>query len=626
MTMFLAPYTAIADIDGSPLDAGFLFFGEYGKDPELFPVEAFWDADFTVPAAQPIRTRNGYPVRNGSPTKVYLKTAQHSIVIKNRNSAFILVDFNNKGWSADFVVDGNESQHQINRSTIRTVESIADLIAIKNPKEGQVVFVKSFYAGLGIGGQDFIKNNSTEKYNVGGFCVATDDTLTASQIGLTKSRNDNATLLSNYLPLHKKIKLDNIYDVSNSINMKSHYTTVDGLQKDFGFNWVGGNGESTARNKRKVVCDLNSLNLANNTSTSEVYLSDFTVNLKSAKNVIGVDARYFTQQSKLHNLNIVEVGQESIGIYVNKAWYSSIDDCTVSGWSESTGGVRQGIGVYLDTKLYAEDTPDEWNQINAFKTKVRCHTLDIGYLIDSSSGICGASIADYPTIENCNVGIKMTNGGTINNPDTFYIQAYLENNTIDVEWGDPSETTNNGGVVVWQNCFFSAMHSNINLWQGVHYFIGCSGLRNLTVGDGAECMLLGTPLPVGDMSAKVVVLSMPSWNQSANSYASVNLKPESGMSKRILSAADNVTYNLSEFTRELKKPYGGASFVVRVIVSDSEGVNIKSHSEIVCKLNASGDQYSFAVVSGSGLSVSATGVLTIASSDYSTVDIMLSSM
>ena len=80
MTMFLAPYTAIADIDGSPLDAGFLFFGEYGKDPELFPVEVFWDADFTVPAAQPIRTRNGYPVRNGSPTKVYLKTAQHSIV------------------------------------------------------------------------------------------------------------------------------------------------------------------------------------------------------------------------------------------------------------------------------------------------------------------------------------------------------------------------------------------------------------------------------------------------------------------------------------------------------------------------------------------------------------------
>ena len=125
MTMFLAPYTAIADIDGSPLDAGFLFFGEYGKDPELFPVEVFWDADFTVPAAQPIRTRNGYPVRNGSPTKVYLKTAQHSIVIKNRNSAFVLVDFNNKGWDASFVVDASGmTQQAVNNIFSRKLEKV----------------------------------------------------------------------------------------------------------------------------------------------------------------------------------------------------------------------------------------------------------------------------------------------------------------------------------------------------------------------------------------------------------------------------------------------------------------------------------------------------------------------
>ncbi|MEJ5205236.1 hypothetical protein [Acinetobacter junii] len=125
MTMFLAPYTAIADIDGSPLDAGFLFFGEYGKDPELFPVEVFWDADFTVPAAQPIRTRNGYPVRNGSPTKVYLKTAQHSIVIKNRNSAFILVDFENKGWDASFVIDASGKTQQELNTNQQTINSSA---------------------------------------------------------------------------------------------------------------------------------------------------------------------------------------------------------------------------------------------------------------------------------------------------------------------------------------------------------------------------------------------------------------------------------------------------------------------------------------------------------------------
>lgn len=119
MTMFLAPYTAIADVDGSPLDAGFLYLGEYGKDPVGFPVEVFWDADFTVPAAQPIRTRNGYPVRNGSPAKVYLKTAQHSIAIKNRKGAFVLVDFYNKGWDASFVVDASgKNQQEINNEWV----------------------------------------------------------------------------------------------------------------------------------------------------------------------------------------------------------------------------------------------------------------------------------------------------------------------------------------------------------------------------------------------------------------------------------------------------------------------------------------------------------------------------
>lgn len=107
MTMFLAPYTAIADIDGSPLDAGFLFFGEFGKDPESYPIAVYWDADFTVPAAQPIRTRNGYPVRNGSPCKIYLKQAEHSLVVKNKNLSAILVEMNNKGISSSMLVRPN---------------------------------------------------------------------------------------------------------------------------------------------------------------------------------------------------------------------------------------------------------------------------------------------------------------------------------------------------------------------------------------------------------------------------------------------------------------------------------------------------------------------------------------
>lgn len=169
MTMFLAPYTAIADIDGSPLDAGFIFFGEYGKDPELFPIEVFWDADFTAPASQPIRTRNGYPVRNGSPTKVYLKTAQHSVVIKNRNSAFILVDFKNKGWDASFVVDASgQTQQVLNAASTYNVDSIAEMLLLPVGLKNRVVQVKSYHAGGKDGGGVFIYDSSKAALNNGG--------------------------------------------------------------------------------------------------------------------------------------------------------------------------------------------------------------------------------------------------------------------------------------------------------------------------------------------------------------------------------------------------------------------------------------------------------------------------
>src|SRR5690606_17925371 len=107
MTMFVAPYTAMAAIDGSPLDAGVLFFGVYGEDPESFPIPVYWDADFAVAATQPIRTRNGYPIRNGSPCKIYLKQAEHSLVIKNKNLSAILVAMNNKGVLSSLLVRPN---------------------------------------------------------------------------------------------------------------------------------------------------------------------------------------------------------------------------------------------------------------------------------------------------------------------------------------------------------------------------------------------------------------------------------------------------------------------------------------------------------------------------------------
>ncbi len=71
------------------------------------------------------------------------------------------------GWTASLVVDGDENQHQINRSTIRAVESIVDLLAIPNPKNGNTQRVKSFDVGFNIGGGHFTYDETKASINNG---------------------------------------------------------------------------------------------------------------------------------------------------------------------------------------------------------------------------------------------------------------------------------------------------------------------------------------------------------------------------------------------------------------------------------------------------------------------------
>lgn len=73
-----------------------------------------------------------------------------------------------KGWDASFVVDGNETQHEINNKTIRTVETVADLQNLE-VWPGRTVFIKtrngeenSLFAGTFVYSQ-----NSTEDVDNG---------------------------------------------------------------------------------------------------------------------------------------------------------------------------------------------------------------------------------------------------------------------------------------------------------------------------------------------------------------------------------------------------------------------------------------------------------------------------
>ena len=89
LTQVTGPYPIFTDLDGTPLDDGYLYIGAINDDPETNPIQVFFDSNLTIPATQPIRTNNGYAYRNGTPALLYTAGA-FSITIRNKREEFVL--------------------------------------------------------------------------------------------------------------------------------------------------------------------------------------------------------------------------------------------------------------------------------------------------------------------------------------------------------------------------------------------------------------------------------------------------------------------------------------------------------------------------------------------------------
>lgn len=83
-----APYPIFTDIDGQPLEAGYIWIGTANLNPITNPISVYWDAALTLPAAQPIRTIGGYPVNAGTPARLYVNS-DYSIQVQNRNGSVV---------------------------------------------------------------------------------------------------------------------------------------------------------------------------------------------------------------------------------------------------------------------------------------------------------------------------------------------------------------------------------------------------------------------------------------------------------------------------------------------------------------------------------------------------------
>ena len=88
LTQINPPYPIYTDIDGDPLDNGFVYFGVANEDPETNPITVYYDSALTIPAVQPLRTSGGYIFRNGTPAVLWTDV-DYSITVRNKAGAFV---------------------------------------------------------------------------------------------------------------------------------------------------------------------------------------------------------------------------------------------------------------------------------------------------------------------------------------------------------------------------------------------------------------------------------------------------------------------------------------------------------------------------------------------------------
>ena len=129
------PYPAFADADGQPLEDGYIWIGTVNLNPITNPIVAYWDSALTITAVQPIRTSGGYPVYQGTPSRIYT-ASDYSIQVQNKNGTVVYTSLNGNafhGSAGNLVVNATGTGTQ----AVFSVAFVPSLIYINGVYQNQ---------------------------------------------------------------------------------------------------------------------------------------------------------------------------------------------------------------------------------------------------------------------------------------------------------------------------------------------------------------------------------------------------------------------------------------------------------------------------------------------------------
>ena len=132
------PYQAFADADGQPLENGYIWIGAVNLSPQVNPIAVYWDDAQTIQASLPIRTLNGYPVYQGTPSRFYV-ASDYSIQVMDSKGSVVYTSLNGNafpGSSGNLYV--NETGDGV--ETVFSVPFVPSLIFINGVYQNQSTY------------------------------------------------------------------------------------------------------------------------------------------------------------------------------------------------------------------------------------------------------------------------------------------------------------------------------------------------------------------------------------------------------------------------------------------------------------------------------------------------------
>ena len=136
------------DVDGDPLEDGYIYIGIEGLNPLSNPQQAYWDSDLTVPATN-IRTKGGAASYNGTPARLYVEN-NYSILVQDK-----------KGKIVYSLLDSIDYLNLPDSSAYFYVDSITELRALDTRLVNDIVSARGYYQRGDVGDIPFYYFDNT---------------------------------------------------------------------------------------------------------------------------------------------------------------------------------------------------------------------------------------------------------------------------------------------------------------------------------------------------------------------------------------------------------------------------------------------------------------------------------